>query len=152
MRLLLVEDDALKSDRIIDFLRREYPNADIDIQRSYQSGLKAAERAQFDLLILDMTLPTFDVGPRIREGRSRTMGGRELMRKLKLKGIPLKAVVVTQFSTFGEGPSAINFDTLMEECEAELSGVFCGGVSYKASSSIWMSELKALIHSALESK
>jgi DNA-binding NarL/FixJ family response regulator len=152
MKFLLVEDDALKSENIQSFLQSEFPLDEVTVARSFQSGRRQAESNNFDLLILDMTLPTYDVAPRSREGRTRSKGGRELMRKIKLTGISLKAIVVTQFSSFGEGPDAVTFDILMKECLHELPDVFLGGIFYKSSSENWKKELHDMMVSALAVK
>ncbi|MEG8052896.1 hypothetical protein QP185_05910 [Sphingomonas aerolata] len=122
MNILLIEDDTLKAERILDFLSDFADGDKICHERSYNTGLRSALLSQPSLIVLDMTLPTYDVGAKSREGRSRTMGGVDLMRKLKLKGVKLPVIVVSQFTTFGEGPDMIEFADLMEQCTSEFPG------------------------------
>ena len=80
--------DNLKAKKIIKFLEEDMLySAEIQIFTSFQSGLRAVEAACPQLVILDMTLPTFDRKPNSREGRVRPLGGYDLMRKMKLKNL-----------------------------------------------------------------
>jgi DNA-binding NarL/FixJ family response regulator len=145
MIVMLIEDNQLKADRITGFLSEAFDVVDTPLYRSYQSGLKAALTDTPDLILLDMTLPTFDAEPGKREGRPRSMGGRELMRKLSRRNVSTKIIVVSQFISFGEGTDAITFDELMSLCQQEFPESFCGGVYYHATSDEWMTELERLI-------
>ena len=84
MNIVLVEDDLQKAGEVIGMLRLAAPKAQIELCRSYQSGLRWIERANdIALVILDMSLPTFDPSPEIRPGRPRPLGGYDIMRKLR---------------------------------------------------------------------
>lgn len=145
MIIYLIEDDDLKARRVKQYLGRTYPSARVEHLRSYQSGLKAIERGLPDLLLLDMTMPTFDQGGQTREGRPRSMGGRDIMRKMLRKNLVCPVIVVTQFESFGEGEDNISYQQLKEACAQEFPTLFRGMAQYHATSSAWEAELNEMI-------
>ena len=59
MRLLLVEDDEDKREQLLMFFDEHFTFS-VDEVRSFQSALKAIKTICYDLIILDMTIPTYD--------------------------------------------------------------------------------------------
>ena len=66
MKILIIDDEKWKSDAIMQAIQSSYPNADITVKRSYQSGLYDIYynqyQNQYDYLILDMQFPLYDDG------------------------------------------------------------------------------------------
>lgn len=71
IHILLVEDEAPKRTHIERFLKSLSSEITITIAQSVNSALDALEKQLPDLLLLDMSLPTFDVGERESGGRPR---------------------------------------------------------------------------------
>ncbi|MBP1308970.1 DNA-binding response OmpR family regulator [Paenibacillus sp. 1182] len=65
MRLLIIEDDDLKADKVIHC----FEGHDYERERSYNSGLRnlLGRKTVYDGVILDMGLPKFDDGCRYEE-------------------------------------------------------------------------------------
>ena len=64
MKILLVEDDEFKATDILKVLTDSLPNAIVERAMSVTSALRAINGASFSLVILDMSLPTFELtGP-----------------------------------------------------------------------------------------
>jgi DNA-binding NarL/FixJ family response regulator len=149
MLVYLVEDDPLKSVKISQFLLSAPFGIEmglgIEVFGSFQSGLKAIIRNMPDLILLDMTLPTFDRNSDAGEGRLRPLGGYELMRKLKLRKLDFSAVVVTQLETFGEGVDRTNYKEITQQCHDEFLSNFLGSVHFGPSSDSWKFELEKII-------
>lgn len=148
MIIYLIEDDDLKATRLIEYINTYFPKGEISRFFSYQSGLRALQQTLPDLLLLDMTIPTFDPGPKRREGRPRSLGGKDIMRKMLHGNLNTKVVVVTQFGNFGEGDTSINCEQLKQSCKQEFPGLFCGLSQYHASSTDWRLELDEILESA----
>ncbi|WP_267106023.1 hypothetical protein [Xanthomonas sacchari] len=108
-----------------------------EVYGSFQSGLKAIEQNLPDLIILDMTLPTFDRKPNARDGRARPLGGYELMRKMSLKSINSKVIVVTQLESFGDGDDEVSFNDLINICARDFPKIFIGGVYFDQAGLEW---------------
>jgi DNA-binding NarL/FixJ family response regulator len=145
MLIYLIEDDALKADSLRSFLLDHYQNSNVIIFRSYQTGLSAIKEIPPDLIILDMTLPTYDRTPNGRTGRLRPLGGYDLLRKVKLYGIETSIVVVTMLETFGEGNESISYADMTQRCADEFKDHFVGSVHFQLSNSHWRTELTNLL-------
>ena len=67
---------------------------------------------KFDFILLDMSLPTYDVGPSETGGRPQSFGGRELLRYIDRKNIIIPVIVVTQYERFNKGQEYLDLDGL----------------------------------------
>ncbi len=147
MRILVVDDDPNKIRQLMQLIRSEFPDAEAEEQRSYQSGLKAALLNTPDVMLLDMTMPTFDVGGKEKGGRERRYAGRQVLHQLQRKRVETKVVVVTQFERFGEGPELITLDELRAELKREFPVNYVTTVFYQAADSQWMDSLREVLKS-----
>jgi hypothetical protein len=89
-----------------------------------------------------MSLPTFDPGPGKRQGRPRPLGGYDLMRKAKRRGLSVPVIILTALENFGSRNEQFTFDELKRKCSAEFPETFLGAIYYSQSQSAWQSELK----------
>lgn len=144
MKILVIEDDAHKARQLAEFVKVEAEVTPAE-SRSYQSGLRAVLADSPDIVLLDMSLPTYDVSRVETGGRSRPYAGREILTELKRKGIATKVVVVTQFESFGEGSEAMTLTELKRELGGEFATNYVGTVFYQPSESSWRQELRSLL-------
>lgn len=144
-RVYLVEDDPLKAKVISSFMAEHFPDLDLEFYCSFHSGLKAIESNPPDLVLLDMTLPTYDRAPGEREGRLRPLGGYELLSKIRLRAIKTKVIVITGLISFGDGGQRITFDEINSRCVVEFPDSFMGMVYYQQSDLDWCDDLERLI-------
>lgn len=142
MNIFLVEDNPVKRDQITSLVRSAVPTAQLTRLGSYNAALSLLQDQTPEVLILDMTLPTFDRVAGGREGRNRPLGGYEIMRKLKRRHVRSRVVVVSQFETFGEGDEKIGFPQLMEKCRKEFPDTFVEGIYFRIADSTWQAQLK----------
>ncbi|MFA5976436.1 MAG: response regulator [Elusimicrobiota bacterium] len=148
MLVYIVEDSELKARKISEFFEELLPSTfSFLLFASYQSGLRAVENKSPDLLVLDMTLPNFDRLPNAREGKVRPLGGYDLMRKMKLKGLRTKVAVVTQLESFGDGEEIVSFKDMTERCHSEFPEIFLGSVYFDQAGTGWRDALASLIKS-----
>lgn len=151
MRLLLVEDDENKASQLCDFLKTEYAGVAIQWARSLQSGVRSVRESPPDAILLDMTLPNYDVGPEEPGGGStHSFGGREFLRQLDRFDLEIPVVVVTQFETFGDGTNSMDLHELDEQLREEHGPVYRGAVYYHAAVQGWQQALRALLDPTLE--
>ena len=85
-KVLLVEDDEDKREQIINFINK-FEDYDLIEVRSYNSAVKAIRRGFFDLILLDMILPTFDVNVNESGGRTQAFGGELILAEMDRKNI-----------------------------------------------------------------
>ena len=150
MKVLIIEDDLNKGRQLTSFVQRTLPTSDIRQARSYQSGLEAIFEDTPDLVLLDMTLPTFDVSPTEAGWRTRPLGGTEILSELDRMEVKCLAIVVTQFESFGEGRDFVTLDELERRLARKYSHLYLGVVSYQPSESSWREELERLVRVAVK--
>ncbi|MES2658026.1 MAG: response regulator [Verrucomicrobiota bacterium] len=145
MKILLVEDDNNKLKQLGDFIAREKPEATIEIRKSYQSGLSAVLDGSSDLVLLDMSMPTYDQSPTEGGGRKRHFAGREILRKMNRKCVISPVVIITQFTRFGED-GAISLEEVTEELDALGYENYLGTVFYSAEAANWQETLRHILN------
>ena len=142
MKILIIEDNDAKSFRLMELVLGQAPNAIIDVQKSYNSGIRALlSDTDYQLVILDMTMPTFDKSESEPGGRMRVFGGRDILSQMKRRGMQVPVIVVTQFDTFGEAGNRVSLRELEGEFQSEYKGLYVGTVFYSAGGGDWEVEL-----------
>jgi len=146
MNVLIIEDDPQKAERVVSVVKQVAPYANIDICRSYQSGLKYLEREHdVALVVLDVSLPTFDPTPNARHGRPRPLGGYDLMRKMRRRKTFPAVVIVTALENFGSSTQQYSFEQLGLKCKEEFPENFKGAIYYSQSRTGWRDELTDVV-------
>jgi CheY-like chemotaxis protein len=145
MKVLIIEDDRNKLKNLEQVLREDGRDIDLESCRSSQSGVEAAVTRQFDLLILDMSLPRFDVGPDEDGYEFDAFAGREILQEIARWERHLKTVVFTQFETFGEGDEITTLAELDSQLRREFDGDYLGAIYYSSSRSDWKKEIEAVL-------
>jgi len=147
MKILLIEDDEEKTEKIIAFILSEYPQTTIEIARSFNAGLRAISRASaLDVVLLDMSMPNFNSTIDDPSGGiPEHFAGREILAQMKLRRIFIPTIVVTMFDLFGENPEKISFDQLENQLRTSFAPNFRGMVYYNSGQEGWKSSLKNLI-------
>ncbi|NBC40019.1 response regulator transcription factor [Corallococcus exiguus] len=140
----MIEDDEDKRNRISDFIATII-TAEIKEARSLQSGLQAIIAETHDVVILDMTMPTFDITSEEGGGRPQAYAGRELLRHMKRRNINTPAIVVTQFDRFGQGPNSLTLEELNKDLHASHPGHYLGTVYYSVTLDGWQDALSRLL-------
>jgi CheY-like chemotaxis protein len=144
-RVLVVENDLNKAKQLIAYIKEIIPGVEVQERNSYQSGLKSALLEEFSIIVLDMTLPTFDEKGTESGGRERRYGGSQVLSQLERKGNKTPVIVVTQFEKFGEGAELITLDELRSQLCERYSSFYKGTVFYQAADARWKVDLKRLI-------
>lgn len=143
MKILIVEDDQNKLSQLTTFISHHHRTASIESRCSYNSALaRLLEPPPFDLILLDMSMPTFDKTLAESGGRHRPFGGKDILRKLQRNGVKTPVVVVTQFTHFGEGKTCISLDVLKQQLADEGFENYQETIFYSAEGTTWESELK----------
>lgn len=151
MQVLIIEDDPHKLSLLADLVRRELPDATVVEARSHQSGLRSAVEGSPDLVLLDMSLPTFDMSAEESGWRPRPFGGRQILRRMSRRGISCPVVVVTGYEILGEGEELLTFEELGAELAERFPTLYRGAVFYHPAQTGWLAELSMLIHEVISS-
>lgn len=142
MRFLIIEDNEAKSAQLSRFLESEFDGIVLGERRSYNTGLSAIKELVPDIVLLDMSMPTFDRRGTQTGGRTRYYAGRDVLSEMRRLNLASKAIVVTQFDTFGEGTQTRTLGELKSELEEEFPDRYLGTVYYHPSRFDWKLELK----------
>ena len=154
MRILLIEDDEYKAKQILDFLKSSVNILDnqVVLKKAFQSGMESIVNNSYDLILLDMSMPTFEVSASRPSGRPRPYGGRDILYEMKRKEIKVTTIVITQYNVFGEGVDRLNITQLDESLKEKFSDMYLGLIYYSVSAIDWKELLLQLIHSQMEVK
>jgi CheY-like chemotaxis protein len=125
----------------MELLGEQWPDCSVVEARSLNSGLKQIARDKFDLIILDMTMPTFDIGSDEEGGRPQAYGGRELLRQIKRRRIETPVIVLTQFDRFGKEPDQRSIEELDTELRRDHQSNYVRSIRYNVAFDAWRKDL-----------
>lgn len=143
MKVLLVEDDELKASKLTEYLAARLANSELTRASSLNSAIQALADSP-ELVVLDMTLPAFDVTVDEDGGTKKPYGGRELLRQLEARDLETPAIVVTQYDRFGDGDRALTLEQLDQQLRESYDG-YLGVVKYRANQDGWKDALDQVL-------
>ena len=136
-QILVVEDDAFKLDRISACLKRLNSTAYLTIVTSVQAAVAALADKFFDIVLLDMALPSHELRAGGGSASSMLSGGIEVIMELSYLRRREKVVVITQYPEVEiEGqlvPLNRVASTIMAMCDVNVAAV----IHYKHEKSEW---------------
>lgn len=144
--LLLVEDDEHKRNNIVLYVRETWPDVEISCAASLMSGVRKASVENPVLILLDMTLPNYDIIEGETGGGMHKFGGVEFLKQMRRRKMIMPVVVITQFETFGEPPNLKGLSELDTELKEQFSPIYKGAIYYHASIDEWVANLKNYIN------
>ncbi len=138
---ILIADDQLEKRKDIErVVLNKFPFALFEHSVSYNSTARKLKTESYDIIILDMSMPNFDP----KEGSRPTLkalAGKEIMYKMKYRGIKIPVIVVTQFDIFGRHLDALGIDDLVSDLENNFPEFFVACIFYNTQSASWETEL-----------
>ena len=142
IHILLVEDEKPKQTHIQRFLDQVATDVTVSVARSVNTALDCLEEKPSDLLLLDMSLPTFDVGERESGGRPQGFGGIEILRLMTHAGIACPTIVITGYEAFTQkSGQRVELAQMREELIREFPKIFRGVLHYNSTYDEWEREL-----------
>ena len=143
MKVLLAEDDSHKGEQLRGFLKALLPGATVTEARSFRSTVRALRREAFDALLLDMSMPVFDITDDEAGGRHDPYAGREVLAEMDRFGVKCPVIVVTQFDRFGSAERGTTLAELDAELVQAYPANYCGYVFFDTISETWREALRA---------
>ncbi|QDZ89817.1 hypothetical protein D0436_04635 [Shewanella decolorationis] len=140
MKILLVEDSADKRKIITDVVYKLIKKLNIDWVESVRGAMDRIDSDEkFDLVILDMSLPLFDISDDIPDGgEAESFGGHEIIQQMSFLNIITPVVIITHYRTFQGG---ITYEALNLELKESYPDIVKGMIYYDHPSSSWKDEL-----------
>lgn len=142
MNLLLIEDNEHKKKKLMDFIYSISSLINIDEASSYNTGLNKCLNGSYDLLILDMSMPTYDKSCQESGGRFRTYGGKDIIRKLKRKNLNIPFIIVSQYPKFNENSTTLSLKEIGDMLKEISPENYIKTIFYDTSSSDWKNNLE----------
>ena len=141
MKVLIIEDDINKMQAITNFLW-EHSAIKCTCKMSYHSGMQAILKERFDILLLDMSMPVYDITTQdAGGGRPLALAGRDILFQLRRRQIGMQVIVITQYENFG----GFSLDELDHELQEEFPQQYIGYVYYNTTQEGWKEKLSALL-------
>lgn len=144
MKILFSEDDSPKARNVSDFLSILVPGADIDHRQSVRSTIAALGSSAYNLLLLDISLPTFDISSSERGGRPQSAGAMEILDYMSYANIDIPTLLITQHEAFdfeGVTMPLVDMKARMESRYINYRGL----VQYNVISGQWKEDLRQLL-------
>lgn len=141
MKMLIIEDNHSKLKQIKRFLTTTYQELSVHDAMSYTAGMRRLYSEQWDLVLLDMSLPVYDMNIHDSGGDKKSIAGKEIMKRMLHRKIMVPTIIITQFDTFGE--QGMTIEALNKEFSENLSDIWVGTIYYEKAS--WTTSLKNLV-------
>ena len=143
MKILLVEDEYPKRQNILNFLKGLKLDLEISFANSANSALDSIDIEIPDLMILDMSLPTFDINDHDNGGTPRGFGGEDVLRILLIQEIVCKTIVVTGYESFLKDDGlSLDIDKLKQSLQFEFPEYILDVIHYNSTNDSWKTSLK----------
>ena len=147
-KVLLVEDSEHKRERVLAFLVETFPGLVVIEAHSFNSACKLLDDSTFNLILMDMSLPTYDRSTQESGGRFRTFGGREIARKVIRRSLDMQMVFLTQYDAFSANIESHTLQSLDSSLARECGARYGGLIYYDSSKSAWKEQLERAIRNA----
>ena len=139
MKILFIEDNPQKLKQVCDYLKQQYDNIELTVRKSYNSGLRELiKNNSYSLILLDMSLPNYDIEPGESGGDFEKYAGKFLLSEMYRRDITTNVVIITMYLNYVD-----------EEFSSELKDNFpnyLGVVYYNVKEPDgWKNELKVKI-------
>lgn len=147
-KLLIIEDNKYKLTKISNFIREFSETIEIVEAYSYTSGWQKIVEGTFDLIVLDMSLPTFDIGETQSGGNFRTFGGKEIVRRMDRGNKLTNFLIITQYETFNDVTGTRSLASMDKELEELYRENFKGIIHLDSSSNNWKVKLNNILENS----
>jgi DNA-binding NarL/FixJ family response regulator len=147
-KILLIEDDQYKLEKIKTFLETEYKGIGITVKTSFHSGFEEVvdNHHLYNLILLDMSMQHYDISTDEAGGDPAPLAGKSILTQMYLREINTKVVVVTMYERFQDGTKINDLHTNLSN---EFPDNYKGYVFFSHIDNKWKNDLKSYINSIL---
>lgn len=128
-----MEDELHKREELTAALNKYYgEDARLVHVDSVHEAFWAASADEFDLIVLDMALPTFSSEESAaKRGHDQALGGVEVLRALKSRGAVSKVIIITQYPDVTVGGKRLKLNEAPRVLSKRYGQDIIGAVLYK---------------------
>jgi CheY-like chemotaxis protein len=145
MKVLLIEDDSFKEKSLTDFLVATITDLSIVSAPSLVDAIEAIDQRSYDLILIDMAIPSHPIILGGGAPMSLLTGGLEVLLELESMGRSDACVIVTQYPDIEVSGSLINVANAAEEIKSKLGCEVLGCIQYSEDSGGWKDQLSYMI-------
>lgn len=147
INLLVVEDDEPKLEAIKEVVSESNVDFEIAVARSVATALNLIETRNFDLAIIDMSLPAFDYSLDVSGGKPQGEGGRDIIRFLEDFQPDSKAIILTQYAEFNKSIDLPmrKLEEISGELNSEYGSFLIDVIYYSGRHGDWSMKIKNLL-------
>jgi hypothetical protein len=145
MQVAIIEDDSNKRQQLRELTCLILPQAEILEAKSFSSGRELIITHRPSIVLLDMSMPMFDVTHKDKGYKPLGFAGRDIMDEITRFRIPSSIIVVTQFDVFGTGKEKKTLKELSDELEMAFPRCYRGTVYYHPAMSGWKTSLTEMV-------
>lgn len=146
MKILFIEDEIVKQNDILKYLKEELSQKEVKVAHSLMGGMLALRNCEYEMVLLDMSLPLYDLnGEDEGINEFEAFGGIEILDEIERKELYVKVLVITAFDVIEDDTKKIHLGQLDQQMKENYSNIYLGCIHYDQSSLEWKSELKKYV-------
>ncbi len=147
MNFLVIEDDEYKKDKIIHCLEDTFKDFKYSYVKSVSSALSELDKlAPETIVLLDMSLPTYDLDETSSGGRPQGFGGIEILRNMEFYELQNKVIVITQYESIAFDNRILDANDLRIELAQEFPENFYELIQFNVVTDSWKVELTSKLN------
>lgn len=124
MFVLVADDEGPKLESLLGAVEPIFPESEVGTARSVRAALDILRARTTHILVLDMSLPTFDVAPGEQGGRPQNYGGIELLRYMDFYDVVCPVFIVTQYEAFPDKDGHVDLSSLSARLKLDHPNTF----------------------------
>ena len=145
-KILFIEDNKTKSEAIKNFIQESFEDYfELTIKESFTSGLRELFSDSYDVLFVDMSLPTRDGFSTSLINNHEQLEGHRIMSEVKRKNLNTTTILITMFAEFGINQSFMHIKELNYILEKDFDEFYKGYVYYSSKEENWKDHLKKIL-------
>ncbi|NVO59408.1 response regulator [Photobacterium damselae] len=145
--ILIIEDEDPKRKHIEEHIKSHLDGTALDIIffHSVSSSLDYLDDNEPELIILDMSLPTYDISEIEGGGRPQGFGGLEILRHLKMSGSSCPTLVLTGYEAFMREEGLVELSQISDELKSEFGKFLIDVLYYNSAYSEWKNRISSTL-------
>lgn len=101
MKILFIEDNPQKLKQVQNYIEQNFEGYELTIRKSYNSGLRELiSNKVYSLILLDMSLPNYDIEPGESGGDFEKYAGKYLLNEMYRRDIDTNVLVITMYPNY----------------------------------------------------
>ncbi|MDT8849032.1 response regulator transcription factor [Pantoea dispersa] len=147
MRILIIEDDSFKLESIRDFLSKKLDRSVIEICTSLSEGIINVNNNKYDLIMVDMAIPSHPITPGGGSPLSLLTGGLDILLELNYLERSDVCIIITQYPDIEIAGKLYALQDAKKEIKIQLECDVLACIEYKEGSDEWQQELEGVLKS-----